>query len=178
MLARSGEEVTSQFYGMSSFSRHSVVQVSSVAMKFTGPVEEAAKFVGCGCGFQTGAGTVLNVLKPQSDDVVVVFGLGGVGLSALMAAKFLGVEQIIGIDIAQERFALAREVGATTCINSREVADVVAELMKVTGGAGVDFAIDCVGNTVVIEQMVRSLARCGYVDIGFSLLRRLLNPSG
>ena len=138
----------------------SVVAESCIAMKFPYDPEEAAKYVACGCGFQTGAGTVLNVLKPQTDDSIVVFGMGGVGLSALMAAKYRGVEKIIAVDIIDDRFELARELGATHTINSKTTPDFVSEIRKITDG-GADFAIDCVGNTAVIEGMIEVLGKCG-----------------
>jgi len=121
-----------------------VVDATCVAMRYPYDPEDAAMFAACGCGFQTGAGTVLNVLKPQQDDSIVVFGLGGVGLTALMAAKYLGLHQIIAVDITPGRLQLAKELGATHVLNSKNVEDTVAALREISGG-GVDFAVDCVG---------------------------------
>jgi len=173
-----GEAVRSQFFGQSTFSRLSVVNGTSVAARYDGNPEEAAMYAACGCGFQTGAGTVLNVLKPQADDCVVVVGLGGVGLTALMAAKYLGVDRIIAVDIDKERLKFAKELGASHVIDSRATSDLVAEVMDLTQGEGVDFAIDCVGqciclyvivtqadivvgNAKILEDLVKCLTRCG-----------------
>ena len=107
-----------------------------------------------------GAGTVLNILKPEPDSSIVVFGLGAVGLSALMAAKSLGLEQIIAVDIQELKFPIARELGATDLVNSRDI-DIAAKLKELTGGAGVDYAIDCTGVPSVIEAMLNCLAMRG-----------------
>ncbi|TKA61060.1 hypothetical protein B0A55_11021 [Friedmanniomyces simplex] len=160
-LAKDGRSVRSQFFGQSTFSRMTIVQESTVAMKYPYDPEGAAMFAACGCEFQTEAGTVLNVLKPREDDSVVVFGLGGVGLTAVMAAKFLGVGRIIGVDISGERLRVATELGATEVVDSKGMPDVVKVIWGRTGGGGADFCIDCVGNTAIIESMIECLAKCG-----------------
>lgn len=147
-LKKDGRAVRSQFYGQSSFAKMSVVKDSSV-VKYPYDPEGAAIFAACGCGYQTGAGTVLNVLQPQKDDSVVVFGLGGVGLTALMAAKYLGVRQIVAVDIVDERLAVAKELGATDVLNSKDVTDLVDKIKQLTGG-GADFALDCAGTSQLL----------------------------
>lgn len=122
--------------------------------------ENMAIYALIGCGFQTGAGTVLNVLKPEKDDSIVVFGLGSVGLSALMAAKYMGVGQIIAVDIVDEKLQMAKELGATDSINSREIPDVVKGIKELTNG-GATFTMDCTGRLGVIEDMVECLAPQG-----------------
>lgn len=102
----------------------------------------------------------MNILKPESDSSIVIFGLGTVGLTALMAAKSLGVQQIIAVDIQELKFPIARELGATDVINSRDI-DIVAKLKELTGGAGVDYAVDCSGVPSVIEAMLNSLGMRG-----------------
>ena len=101
-----GQGVRSQYFGQSSFAKVSVVSEKSVVKC---PYSESmAIYAPLGCGFQTGAGTILNVLKPQIDQSVVICGIGGVGLTAVMAAKYLGVRQIIAIELADERLKLAK----------------------------------------------------------------------
>ncbi|KAL1596506.1 hypothetical protein SLS60_009153 [Paraconiothyrium brasiliense] len=117
-----------------------------------------------GCGLQTGAGTVLNVLKPGKDDSVVVFGLGNVGLTALMAKKYLGTGQIIAVDIDQEKLDMGKDVGATHTVNSREQTDVVKAIKDITKG-GAAYAIDCTGLVAVIENVVECLAPLGIAAI-------------
>ncbi|SGZ20190.1 BQ5605_C021g09251 [Microbotryum silenes-dioicae] len=127
---------------------------------------ELALLAPLGCGIQTGsvgymgfvdsrtfltslcppcrAGSVLNVLKPASDSFVGVWGLGGVGVAAICAAAYLGVKTIIAIDIVPSRLELARECGATHCINGK-TEDVEARIKEITGGEMLDFAIEASG---------------------------------
>lgn len=166
-LKGTDQTVRSHFFGQSSFAKTMFVQETCV-VKCPYPPEEAGILASMGCGYQTGgcndlqvrrarsdafagAGTVMNVLRPAPDSSLVVFGLGTVGLTAVMAAKYLGVKQIIAIDIQPSKFAVAKEVGATETVNSRDVPDIVKHIKELTGGAGADFAIDCVGRPAVIE---------------------------
>ncbi|KAH6629378.1 chaperonin 10-like protein [Boeremia exigua] len=157
---KDGQSVRSQYFGHSSFSKMSIVNEKCVvACDYP---DQMNIYAPIGCGFQTGAGTVLNVLKPGRYDSLVVFGLGSVGLTALMAAKYMGVGQIIAVDIVQEKLQMAKELGATDTINSKEQSDIVGAIKKVSkSGAGATFAIDCTGVLRVIEDMVASLAPQG-----------------
>lgn len=153
-----GRAVRSQFFGHSSFSRMSVVHEQSV-VRCDYP-EDMAVYAPLGCGFQTGAGTILNVLKPQKHQSVVIFGLGSVGLTAIMAAKSLGVETIIAIDIVEEKLALSKELGATHALNSLKHSDIVSTIKELTG-EGADYAVDCTGLVKVIQSVIECLAPCG-----------------
>lgn len=102
----------------------------------------------------------MNILKPEPEDSIVIFGLGTVGLTALMAAKYLGLKQIIAVDIQEKKFPLAKELGATEVLNSRGI-DLAAKLKELTGGVGLDYAVDCTGAPVVIEAMLNCLAMRG-----------------
>lgn len=155
-----GQSVRSQYFGHSSFSKMSVVNEKCV-VKCDYP-DQMEIYAPIGCGFQTGAGTVLNVLKPGKADSLVVFGLGSVGLTALMAAKHLDVGQIIAVDIVQEKLQMSKQLGATDVINSKEQSNVVEAVKKISkSGAGATFAIDCTGVLRVIEDMVACLAPQG-----------------
>lgn len=110
-----------------------------------------------GCGVQTGAGTVMNVLKPTKDQSIVIFGVGTVGIAALMAAKYIGAGQIIAVDIVESKLKLAQELGATDIINSKEKTDTVAAVKELTGGKGAHYTIDCTGLLPVIQTMVNCL---------------------
>ena len=103
----------------------------------------------------------MNILKPEPDSSIVVFGLGTVGLTAVMAAKYMKVRQIIAVDIQPSKFDVAKEVGATDIVNSREVDDIVAHIKKLAGGTGPDFAVDCTGVPKVIEDMLNCLGMFG-----------------
>jgi Zn-dependent alcohol dehydrogenase len=143
-LKEDGRTVRSMFFGQSTFARMSVVHESCIAMKYPYDPASAAIFAACGCGFQTGAGTVLNVLKPRPNDSVVIFGMGSVGLAAMMATKALHVEKIVAVDVLDSRLDLAKELGATDVLNAKDTADIVSAIKDMTGG-GVDIAIDCAG---------------------------------
>lgn len=103
----------------------------------------------------------MNVLKPTPEDSVVVFGLGTVGLTAVMGAKYLGVKKIIAVDIQPSKFPVAKEVGATHTINSKEVSDMAAHIKELTNGLGANFAVDATGVPAVIENMINCLAMFG-----------------
>ncbi|RDW62456.1 NAD(P)-binding protein-3 [Coleophoma cylindrospora] len=153
-----GRSVRSQYFGQSSFAKKSIVNEKCV-VKCAYP-EQLDIYAPMGCGFQTGAGTVLNVLKPTKEDSIVVFGLGSVGLTCLMAAHYIGAGQIIAIDIVEEKLQIAKELGATHLINSKDVPDVVAEIKKITNG-GATQAVDCTGLLSVIESMIESIGPMG-----------------
>ncbi|TDZ71601.1 Aryl-alcohol dehydrogenase [Colletotrichum trifolii] len=159
-LAATGQPVRSQFFGHSSFSRMSVVSEKSVVRCPEGAAERMDVYAPLGCGLQTGAGTVMNVIKPCKEDSIVIFGLGSVGLAALMAAKYLEVGQIVAVDIVPGRLALAKEVGATHTINSRESADIIRDIQSATSG-GPKYAIDCTGVLNVIEDIIACVRPLG-----------------
>lgn len=114
-----------------------------------------------GCGIQTGAGTILNHLKPPPGSSVVVFGAGAVGLSAVMAARIAGCTTIIAVDVQPARLALARELGATHALHAREE-DVLARIKDITG-AGADCAVEATGVPEVVARSIRSVRRLGHV---------------
>lgn len=154
-----GKELKSQFFGQSSFSRLSVVREACV-VKFPGKADEMGIFAACGCGFQTGAGTILNILKPKKDESVVIFGMGGVGLTALMGAKHLEVEQIVAVDLIDSRLDMAKQVGATHVVNAKDVPDMPKHIAELTNG-GAMYCIDCTGVPKVIETMIDCIAPTG-----------------
>lgn len=159
-LKSDGTSVRSQYFGHSSFARHSVVNQRCV-VKCDYP-EAMPFYAAMGCGFQTGAGTVLNVLKPKAPDSVVIFGMGGVGLSALMAAKIMGVEQIVAVDILPNKLELAKTFGATDVVDPSKCDSVVETIKRLCQrNSGATFAIDCTGVLKVIEQCIECLAPCG-----------------
>jgi aryl-alcohol dehydrogenase len=154
-----GESVNSHFFGQSSFATSANVGVSSVVkVPDDIPLEILAPL---GCGIQTGAGCVLNVLKPRYDSSLVVYGAGAVGMAAIMAARVARVRTIVAVDVVDERLELARELGATHTINPKKVAGA-AVLSDITGGVGVNYAIDTTGNPQVVDGMLQALAHRGH----------------
>jgi len=109
------------------------------------------------CGIQTGAGTVLNKLKPGFGQSIVIFGCGGVGLSAIMAAALTGCASIIAVDLHDQRLDLAKKLGATHIINGKNT-DVIEAINKITDG-GADFSIESTGASPVVIQAVRCLSK-------------------
>ena len=123
-ISRGGEPVHSHFFGQSSFATGAVIpERSVVAIPDDVPFEVVAPF---GCGIQTGAGAVMNVLRPLPNSSIAIFGAGGVGLSAVMAAAIAGCSPIIAVDVRPGRLALAQELGATHAVDAAEVDPVEA----------------------------------------------------
>ncbi|QHD51345.1 NAD(P)-dependent alcohol dehydrogenase [Vreelandella aquamarina] len=155
-LARRGEPLAT-FFGQSSFATHAVVSArnavlvdSEVDLALLGPL---------GCGIQTGAGTVLNRLKPDFGSSLVVYGCGAVGLSAIMAAKIVGCRQIIAVDVHDSRLKLACELGATHAINGQQE-DTVERVREITG-KGSQFAVETTGVPMVVRQSLQGLCPLG-----------------
>ncbi|KAI9371910.1 chaperonin 10-like protein [Aspergillus egyptiacus] len=146
-----GREIDTQFFGQSSFLRYSIVSQYSVVL--CPCPDDLAVYAALGCGFQTGAGTIMNALKPSVDDPLVIIGAGTVGIAAVMAAKVLGLRQVIAVDILDDKLALARELGATHTINSRNVKDLAQEIHDLTDG-GARFAVECTGVSAVLETLL------------------------
>lgn len=158
-LSWDGEgELHGHFFGQSSFAQHAIVDERSIIrLPSHATDEDLALYAPLGCGLQTGAGAVLNVLKPLQDSVLAVAGAGAVGLAAVMAAAAIAVNKIIVVDRIAPRLELALELGATHVVNASagEPASAIASL---TGGHGLDYAIETTGNVGVLETMIGSLA--------------------
>jgi aryl-alcohol dehydrogenase len=154
--------VHSHFFGQSSFATGAIVpQRSVVAIPDDIPFEVVAPF---GCGVQTGAGGVINVLRPQPGSSLAVFGAGGVGLSAVMGAVICGCEPIIAVDVLPARLELAIELGATHAINANDT-DPVEAIRELTG-SGVEASLETSGVPGVLRQAVDALgtgATCGLI---------------
>jgi aryl-alcohol dehydrogenase len=158
-LHYNGQEVSS-FFGQGAFATYSIVHVNSlisvpdgVDLAMVGPL---------GCGIQTGAGAVLNYLKPDPASSIIITGCGPVGLSAVMAARIAGCTTIIACDVVASRLEMAEELGATHTMNSKNVESVVAEVKKLTR-IGTNYAIDCTGIGACVRQSlncIRSLGTC------------------
>ena len=163
-----GNNVGGFFFGQSSFAAYSLTTESNVVkIPFDVPLEIMGPL---GCGIQTGAGTVLNVMRPSPGDSFVVFGTGPVGLAALMAAKLAGCTTIIAVDIHQNRLDFARSLGATHLVNSKD--DVPSKYIQENIlPFGVDFAIDTTGRNEVINQAIHALkarGKCALVAVSGS----------
>ena len=113
-----------------------------------------------GCAMPTGAGIVFNTIQPERDDTMAVFGLGGIGLSAIMAAKALDCNSIIAIDIEDHKLKTAHELGATYLINNRD-GGALDEIRKISKNEGVDFSIEATGLVKVAETAFQAVKNKG-----------------
>ena len=153
-----GEKVGALF-GQGSFADHCIIAERN-AVKVD-PEVELKSLCSLACGAQTGAGAVLNRMKPLPGDSLVVFGCGAVGISALMAGKLAGCSTIIGVDIVPSRLELALECGATHVINGRDFEDISEEVKRLTGGKGANFALEASGVPALVRQMLQSVRKEG-----------------
>jgi aryl-alcohol dehydrogenase len=156
-MSRNGKPVYSCFFQQSSFANFAVAPAKDVIkIRRDAPIEILGPL---GCGLQTGAGAVLNVMQPAAGQSIAVYGVGGVGLAGLMAARIAGCDPIIAVDRLLSRLALARELGATHTLESRG-AETLAEIHKITGG-GTDFALETSAVPVVFRLAVDGLRGLG-----------------
>ena len=159
--ARDGAEVNAHYFGQSSFSGLMLTPARSlVKVDDDLPIELLAPL---GCGIQTGAGAVLNVLDPEAGSSIVVVGAGSVGLAAVMAAKVARCSSIIAVDMHASRLETATELGATHTV--RAGTDVVARVREITNGEGVDYSLDAVGFPVTLRTAVDVLGIGGFAGI-------------
>jgi aryl-alcohol dehydrogenase len=160
-LSNGNERIHGNFFGQSSFATYALCHEANV-VKVRNDVPLAG-LAPLACGVQTGAGAIINVLRPGPGNSLAVFGTGSVGLSAILAARLVGVGTIIGIDLNESRLALARELGATHTITAaKNVGDLINEITKF----GVDFSFETTATADVIRQAIDCLAprgTCGIV---------------
>lgn len=149
-----GKPVAGRWFGQSSFATHAVVDArNAVVVDKDLPLELLGPL---GCGIQTGAGAVLEVLQVRPGEGIVIVGAGAVGLSAVMAAKVAGAGPIIAVDLNGDRLALARELGATDTI----VAGTgdLTEQIRAIAPAGVRYGLDTTGLPTAIAATLDALA--------------------
>lgn len=156
-LHKGDQEIHGSFFCQSSFANfalaneRNVVKVrNDIPLEILGPM---------GCGVMTGAGAVINSLQARPGTSIAIFGVGNVGLSAVLGAVVCGCTTIIAVDINDHHLEVAREMGATHTINSSRV-DPVEAVLDITGG-GAEFSLECVGNPRVFRQAVDVLPRLG-----------------
>ena len=157
-----GHPVHDHFFAQSSFAEYALANMRNVVkVPKDLPLEVLAPL---GCGLQTGAGAVLQALKVKPGSSFVAFGIGAVGLAAVMAAKIAGATKVIAVDLHPERLELATELGATHVINARD-GDPVARIHEITG-KGADYSLEASGVGSVLRQAIDCLGifgTCGIV---------------
>lgn len=138
------------YMGCSTFSEYTVLpEISLAKVNKEAPLEEICLL---GCGVTTGMGAVMNTAKVNKGDTVAIFGLGGIGLSAIIGARMVGASRIIGIDINEKKFELAKQLGATDCINPQKFDKPIQDVIIEMTDGGVDFSFECIGNVNVMRQ--------------------------
>lgn len=146
------------YHQQSSFANYSLATDKS-AVKV--PKEAPLEILGpLGCGFMTGAGAVINRLKPRPGSSFAAFGCGPLGFAAMFMAKRAGCKKIIAVDLHESRLALAKEFGATHFVNASEC-NSVEKVIELTG-MGADYAYEATGSTVVMSQMIAALGPFGH----------------
>jgi S-(hydroxymethyl)glutathione dehydrogenase/alcohol dehydrogenase len=137
------------YMGTSTFSNFIVVpEIALAKIRSDAPFDKVCYI---GCGVTTGVGAVLFTAKVEAGANVVVFGLGGIGLNVIQAAKMVGANKIIGVDINPARESMARRFGMTDFVNPKQVDNVVDRIIELTDG-GADYSFECIGNVEVMRQ--------------------------
>ncbi len=157
-----GSPLHSHFFGQSSFASYSICDAKAlVPVPGDAPVEILGPLA---CGISTGAGAVLNALKPHAGSSVVVYGAGAVGLSAVMAARLTGATTIIAVDRLASRLSLARELGATETIDVSTGTNPVEAVTEICGGPA-DYSLECTGVIDVLRMAADSVGMRGTVTL-------------
>ncbi len=155
---RLGGEPVFHYMGCSTFSQHTIVpEIALAKVREDAPFD---KICYIGCGVTTGVGAVINTAKVQAGETVAVFGLGGIGLNVIQAARMVGADKIIGIDLNPAREAIARKFGMTHFVNPDSVGrDHVVQAIQDLSDGGVDYSFECIGNVQVMRQALECCHR-------------------
>jgi S-(hydroxymethyl)glutathione dehydrogenase/alcohol dehydrogenase len=161
LRAQDGSRIR-QFYNLAGFAEQMLVHQNAVVRIDEGmPLEKAALL---GCGVLTGTGAVFRTAAVRRGGRVCVIGAGGIGLSAIQAADLAGAEQVIAVDLTDDRLDAAKRFGATHLVNASSVDDVVTTVRHLSGG-GVDYSFEAVGRGRTCEQAVEMLDRGGVATV-------------
>ena len=162
-FSKDGEPIY-HYMGCSTFSEYTVLpEISLAKVNKTAPLEEVCLL---GCGVTTGMGAVLKTAKVQEGDTVAILGLGGIGLSAIIGARMAGAGRIIGIDINESKFDLAKQLGATDVVNPQNFDKPIQEVIVEMTDGGVDYSFECIGNV----NVMRSALECCHKGWGESVI--------
>jgi|TARA_B110000503_G_scaffold47873_1_gene77877 S-(hydroxymethyl)glutathione dehydrogenase/alcohol dehydrogenase len=157
-------EILFHYMGTSTFSEYTVVpEIALAKVNKAAPLDKVCLL---GCGITTGIGAVLNTAKVQAGDSVAIFGMGGIGLSAVQGAVMAGASRIIVIDINEDKFDMAKMLGATDCINPKNYSVPIQEVIVDLTDGGVDFSFECIGNV----DVMRSALECCHKGWGESVI--------
>ena len=152
------------YMGTSTFAEYSVMPEISLAK--INPAAPLDKICLLGCGITTGIGAVLHTAKVEPGATVAVFGLGGVGLSAIQGAVMAKAKRIIVVDINPDKFVLAKQLGATDCVNPKDCSDPIEQVIVDMTNGGVDYSFECIGNV----NTMRAALECCHKGWGVSTI--------
>ncbi len=159
-----GGKTVYHYMGTSTFSEYTVLPEISVAkVNKDAPLEKICLL---GCGITTGIGAVLNTAQVEPGASVAVFGLGGVGLSAIQGATMAKAGRIVAIDINEDKFELATQLGATDTVNPAKYDDPIQDVIVELTGGGVDYSFECIGNV----NLMRAALECCHKGWGESVV--------
>ncbi|XP_015989081.1 all-trans-retinol dehydrogenase [NAD(+)] ADH4 isoform X2 [Rousettus aegyptiacus] len=166
------------FLGISAFSQYTVVSDTNLC-KIDSDVN-LERICLLGCGFSTGYGAAINTAKVTPGSTCAIFGLGGVGLSAVIGCKVAGASRIIAVDINSEKFTKAKALGATDCLNPRDQQKPIQDVIIEMTNGGVDFAFDCVGGTEVMKAALNCTTvgwgSCTLIGVAMDSKEMILSP--
>lgn len=152
------------YMGTSSFAEYTVLpEISLAKINKAAPLDKVCLL---GCGVTTGIGAVLNTAKVEPGSTVAIFGLGGIGLSAIQGAVIAKAERIIAVDINEDKFEFAKQLGATDCINPKNFDDPIQDVLVDMTDGGVDYSFECIGNV----NTMRSALECCHKGWGESII--------
>lgn len=152
------------YMGTSTFSEYTVLpEISLAKINKDAPLEKVCLL---GCGVTTGMGAVMNTAKVKEGDTVAVFGLGGIGLSAIIGAVMAKASRIIAIDINEDKFDIAKKLGATDVVNPKKFDKPIQDVIVEMTDGGVDFSFECIGNV----NVMRSALECCHKGWGESVI--------
>ncbi len=152
------------YMGTSTFAEHTVVpEIALAKINKEAPLEKVCLL---GCGVTTGMGAVKNTAKVQPGDTVAVFGLGGIGLSVIIGAVMAKASRIIAIDINEDKFDIAKKLGATDVVNPKNFDKPIQDVIVEMTDGGVDFSFECIGNV----KVMRSALECCHKGWGESVI--------
>ncbi|XP_017281676.1 alcohol dehydrogenase 1-like [Kryptolebias marmoratus] len=153
-----------QFMGTSTFSEYTVV--NQIAVAKIDPAAPLEKVCLIGCGISTGFGAAVNVAKVEPGSTCAVFGLGAIGLAAVMGCKAAGAKRIIAVDINPDKAEKAKVLGATDFVNSKDHDKPISQVLTEMTTGGVDYSLECVGNV----EVMRSALECCAPGWGVSVI--------
>ena len=157
-------ETLYHYMGTSTFSEYSVMPEISVAkINKQAPLDKVCLL---GCGITTGIGAVLNTAKVEPGASVAVFGLGGIGLSVVQGAVMAGASRIMAVDLNEDKFEMARMLGATDFVNPSKYDKPIQEVIVDLTDGGVDYSFECIGNT----NVMRAALECCHKGWGESVI--------